>query len=42
VFAGVLWFILGVALLTLFMHVARALIRGHARLAKSLLVVTGA
>jgi len=39
---GVLMFLAGVVLLTLFMHLARALIRGHARLAKSLLVVRGA
>ena len=39
--SGVLWFVLGVALLTLFMHGARALVRGHALLAKSLLVKRG-
>lgn len=32
----------GVIILTVLMHLARALIRGHARLAKSLLVVPGA
>ncbi|MBV8783099.1 MAG: sensor domain-containing protein [Gammaproteobacteria bacterium] len=33
--------VLGVALLTAFLHAARALLRGHAYLAKSLLVVPG-
>ena len=42
VISGVLMFVAGVALLTLFMHAARALIRGHALLAKSLLVERGA
>jgi uncharacterized membrane protein len=42
VFSAALLFIAGVILLTLLMHLARALIRGHARLAKSLLVVPGA
>ena len=42
VFSGVLWFVVGVALLTLFMHAARALVRGHTLLAKSLLVQPGA
>jgi uncharacterized membrane protein len=37
--ASVLLFAAGVIILTLLMHLARALIRGHARLAKSLLVV---
>ena len=32
----------GLIILTLLMHLARALVRGHARLAKSLLVVPGA
>ena len=40
--SGVLMFVAGVVLLTLFMHAARALIRGHALLAKSLLVERGA
>jgi uncharacterized membrane protein len=40
--SGVLLFVAGVVLLTLFMHAARALIRGHALLAKSLLVERGA
>jgi len=40
--SGPLLLVVGVLLLTLLMHVARALVRGHARLAKSLLVVPGA
>ncbi|HEX4387339.1 MAG TPA: sensor domain-containing protein [Steroidobacteraceae bacterium] len=40
--AGLLMFLAGVVLLTLFMHAARALMRGHALLAKSLLVKPGA
>jgi hypothetical protein len=40
-FSGALWLLLGVLLLTLFMHAARALVRGHALLAKSLLVKPG-
>jgi hypothetical protein len=39
--SGVVWFVLGVLLLTLFMHAARALVRGHALLAKALLVKPG-
>ena len=42
VFSATLLFIAGLIILTLLMHLARALIRGHARLAKSLLVVPGA
>jgi hypothetical protein len=41
VLSGILCVVFGVALLTLFMHAARALIRGHALLAKSLLVKPG-
>jgi uncharacterized membrane protein len=37
--SSILLFIAGVLLLTLLLHLARALIRGHAQLAKSLLVV---
>jgi uncharacterized membrane protein len=40
--ASALLFVAGIIILTLLMHLARALIRGHARLAKSLLVVPGA
>ncbi len=40
--ASVALFLAGVIILTVLMHLARALIRGHARLAKSLLVVPGA
>jgi uncharacterized membrane protein len=40
--SGTLLLIAGVILLTALMHLARALVRGHARLAKSLLVVPGA
>jgi len=39
---SVVLFILGVLLLTLLMHAARAIGRGHAQLAKALLVVPGA
>jgi hypothetical protein len=39
--SGVLWLVVGVLLLTLFMHAARALVRGHALLAKALLVKPG-
>jgi uncharacterized membrane protein len=39
--SGIVWIVVGVALLTLFMHVARALVRAHALLAKSLLVKPG-
>jgi uncharacterized membrane protein len=42
VFSSALLFLAGLIILTLLMHLARALIRGHARLAKSLLVVPGA
>jgi hypothetical protein len=42
VFSAALLFVAGLIILTLLMHLARALIRGHARLAKSLLVVPGA
>lgn len=38
----VLLFVAGVLILTLLMHIARAVVRGHASLAKSLLVVPGA
>ena len=38
---GALLFVLGVLLLTLLLHVARAVARGHAHLAKALLVVPG-
>ena len=41
-FSGVLLLVAGVVLLTLLLHLARGLIRGHAHLAKSLLVVPGA
>jgi len=41
VLSGIVWIVLGIAILTLFMHAARALIRGHALLAKSLLVKPG-
>jgi hypothetical protein len=41
-FSAALLFLAGLIILTLLMHLARALIRGHARLAKSLLVVPGA
>jgi hypothetical protein len=34
--------VLGVVILTLLMHAARGIIRGHARLAKALLVEPGA
>jgi uncharacterized membrane protein len=40
-FSGIVLFITGVIVLTLLLHLARALVRGHARLAKSLLVVPG-
>jgi hypothetical protein len=40
--SGILLLVAGVILLTVLMHLARALVRGHARLAKSLLVVPGA
>jgi hypothetical protein len=39
---SLLLLVTGVIILTVLMHLARALIRGHARLAKSLLVVPGA
>ena len=42
VVSGVLLFVAGVIILTLLMHLARAVVRGHAGLAKSLLVVPGA
>ncbi len=41
-FAATLLFVAGVILLTMLLHLARALVRAHARLAKSLLVVPGA
>jgi uncharacterized membrane protein len=40
-FSGVLMFVAGVFVLTVLMHLARGLIRGHAQLAKALLVVPG-
>jgi uncharacterized membrane protein len=40
--SGTLLFVAGVIVLTVLMHLARALVRAHARLAKSLLVVPGA
>jgi uncharacterized membrane protein len=42
IFASVLLFVAGLIILTTLMHLARALVRGHASLAKSLLVVPGA
>jgi hypothetical protein len=35
-------FVLGIVLLTLLLHLARGVVRVHARLAKSMLVVPGA
>lgn len=40
--AGILLLLAGIILLTVLLHLARALVRAHARLAKSLLVVPGA
>jgi uncharacterized membrane protein len=41
IFAGVFLLVAGIVLFTVLMHLARALVRAHARLAKSLLVVPG-
>jgi len=42
VVGSIVLFVLGVLLLTLLMHAARAIGRGHVHLAKALLVVPGA
>jgi len=39
---ALLCMVLGIVIVTLLMHVARGIARGHARLAKALLVVPGA
>jgi hypothetical protein len=41
-FGGLLLFVVGVLSLTLLMHLARAVARGHVQLAKALLVTPGA